>query len=85
LYPGSADVKSIFQEEMTGKYIDRVHEEELGEMLVMGKVQSYLSVKFANSSIVSATNGMRDELHNLVRDYLKNNVKLLELDYQPEV
>jgi len=38
LHSGSADFKTILQEEMSGKYIKRVQDEQRGEMLVMGKI-----------------------------------------------
>jgi hypothetical protein len=38
LYNGSADFAAILQEEMSGKYIERVQGEKPGDMLVMGKI-----------------------------------------------
>ena len=40
VYKGSADLKTILQEERAGKYVKMVHEEtgNQGEMLVMGEI-----------------------------------------------
>ena len=41
LYSGSANLRTILQEEMSGKYIKRVQKDEQpGEMLVMGKIST---------------------------------------------
>ncbi|KAF2464139.1 uncharacterized protein BDR25DRAFT_361874 [Lindgomyces ingoldianus] len=52
---------------MSGKYIKRMQGEERGSMLV----------------ITSATDEMRDNLREIVRGYLTDKVRLLELEYQP--
>jgi hypothetical protein len=36
-YNGSADLRAILQDEMSGKYINRMQGEERGSMLVIGK------------------------------------------------
>lgn len=53
-----------------------------GKMLVPGKIVLQL---FLLSLIikVSCAESMRDELRLLVRDYVRDGVSLLELDYQP--
>ncbi|KAF2672904.1 cell surface metalloreductase [Microthyrium microscopicum] len=66
-YNGSADLRAILQDEMSGKYINRMQGEERGSMLV----------------IASATDEMRDNLREIVRGHLKDKVRLLELEYQP--
>jgi len=40
LHSGSANLRTILQEEMSGKYINRVQDEQQGEMLVMGKIST---------------------------------------------
>lgn len=41
-YDGSADLGTILQKEMSGKYIERVQDEKPGEMLVMGKISNLM-------------------------------------------
>ncbi|KAH8726708.1 cell surface metalloreductase [Phaeosphaeriaceae sp. PMI808] len=64
---GSADLRAILQDEMSGRYINRMQGEERGSVLVT----------------VSATDEMRDDLREIVRGHLKDKVRLLELEYQP--
>ena len=82
VYEGLMDLETILREEATGKYIKRVQEEsgEREEMLVMGKIPHMMPVKLL-TSLVSASDPLRDRLRDLVRSY--NKVRLRELEYQP--
>ncbi|OAL42592.1 hypothetical protein IQ07DRAFT_525845 [Pyrenochaeta sp. DS3sAY3a] len=66
-YNGSADLGAILQDEMSGKYINRMQGEERGSMLV----------------IALAMDEMRDNLREIVCGHLKDKARLLELEYQP--
>ncbi|KAH6668340.1 hypothetical protein B0J14DRAFT_600446 [Halenospora varia] len=70
IYPGTADIEGVLQDEVTGKYIQRlqVASEERGKILVM----------------VSGTGELRDQLRALVRPHLDHGVRLQELEFQPE-
>ncbi len=72
--------------------LETIPEEELelgdlrtgnGEMLVTGEFndQWWFSV---NSIKVSASEGIRDDIRIIVRSYLDEKVRLMELDYQPQ-
>jgi len=48
IYPGNADIKGILDDEVTGKYIQRLQIalEEKGKTLVMGKrISSFLGLR----------------------------------------
>jgi hypothetical protein len=42
-YNGFADLRTILQDEMSGKYINRMQGEERGSMLVIGKMCNQLN------------------------------------------
>ncbi|EGE04045.1 ferric-chelate reductase [Trichophyton equinum CBS 127.97] len=67
VYSGVANLKEIFQQEISGEHIPTV-EEVQGKMLVL----------------VSASNNIRDGLRGLVRNHLDKNVKISQLEFQPE-
>ncbi|KAH9206361.1 cell surface metalloreductase [Leptodontidium sp. 2 PMI_412] len=70
IYPGTADIERILQDEVTGNYIQKLHvaPEERGKILVM----------------VSGTGELRGQLRALVRPHLDHGVQLQELEFQPE-
>ncbi|PVH70391.1 cell surface metalloreductase [Cadophora sp. DSE1049] len=70
IYPGTADLEGILQDEVTGKYIQKLHavSEERGKILIMA----------------SGSGALRDHLRSLVRPYLEDGVRLQELEFQPE-
>ncbi|PVH68895.1 hypothetical protein DL98DRAFT_191735 [Cadophora sp. DSE1049] len=70
IYPGTADIEGILQDEVEGKCIQRlqVASEKRGKILVM----------------VSGTGELRDELRAFVRPHLDHGVRLQELEFQPE-
>ncbi|KAH7330031.1 putative cell surface metalloreductase [Rhexocercosporidium sp. MPI-PUGE-AT-0058] len=70
IYPGTADIEGILQDEVAGKYIQRLQvvSEKRGKILVM----------------VSGTGKFRDELRALVRPHLDHGVRLQELEFQTE-
>jgi len=43
IYPGTADLEGILQDEVTGKYIQKLQtvSEERGKILIMGKIILY--------------------------------------------
>ncbi|ODH50724.1 hypothetical protein GX48_03232 [Paracoccidioides brasiliensis] len=70
VYKGSADLQDILQTEASGERIKRLTDvqEERGDVLVM----------------VSASAELRDRLRDIVRGYLYDNVRMLELEFQPD-
>jgi len=70
LYRGVPDYSNIISLEASGEQIERLPNirDERGRMLVM----------------VSASDTLRDQLQNIVRGYLHQNVKMVKLDFQPE-
>ncbi|KAJ5589610.1 hypothetical protein N7537_012288 [Penicillium hordei] len=69
-YQGLPDYRKIILTEASGSQIERLPNipDELGRTLVM----------------VSASDGLRDRLRDIVRGYLHQGVELSELEYQPE-
>ncbi|KAI9777253.1 MAG: hypothetical protein M1839_008983 [Geoglossum umbratile] len=88
LYPGKAQLRDIFQAEVTEENIEKKQietvdwdtkaliEEELEFGRPSGREGKMLVA-------VSSTDDVGDELRNLVRDHLADGISLLELDYQP--
>ncbi len=55
-----------------------------GEMLVMGKAPCPVDHDdLLMDTVVSGSQGIRDDLRRLVRGYLDDGLSLLEMDYQP--
>jgi hypothetical protein len=55
-----------------------------GKMLVTGKSLVFWDQAGANKPKVSGYDDIRDQMRDLTRDYLKESVSLVELDYQPK-
>ena len=87
IYPGTADIEGILQDEVAGKYIQRlqVASEKRGKILVMGReIHAAPWGEAELILVVSATGHLRDELRALVRPHLDHGVRLQELEFQPE-
>jgi hypothetical protein len=52
-------------------------------MLIMDKDFKILVYEVADSGTASVTNKLRDDIKELVREYLTKKVKYFELEYQP--
>ncbi|QKX64378.1 uncharacterized protein TRUGW13939_11552 [Talaromyces rugulosus] len=69
LYKGKPSYDQIISAEASGDYIERVSntQEEIGDMLVLACV----------------SDGLRDDLRKIVREYLDKKVEMREVEYQP--
>ena len=83
VYKGSADLKTILKEERAGKYIEKVQGER-------NKEKCWLWVRFTVFAcfsllivVVSGNDKLRDDLREHVRGYLREKVRLVELEFQP--
>lgn len=88
LYNGVPDYSKIISLEAAGDQIERHPNirNEHGQMLVMGKAAAPTASRILLLIMrrpVSTSNELRDQLRGIVRGYLHQRVKMLELEFQP--
>ncbi len=54
-----------------------------GKLLVTGEHCNYHSFLISNRGVVSANNEVRDRIRSLVTQNVRENVRLMELEFQP--
>ncbi|KAG9228392.1 hypothetical protein BJ875DRAFT_508528 [Amylocarpus encephaloides] len=76
MYPGPAPLLEIFLAELSGNNI-KVHAAEVG-------AEGQKALEQSESTSISGSEVIRDELRAVVRKYIRMRVKFVELDYQPK-
>ncbi|OJD16150.1 hypothetical protein ACJ73_08908, partial [Blastomyces percursus] len=89
LHKSVPDYSNIISSEASGNRIERLPEicDEHGQMLVMGKAHVTCSAEWYALTVRSpayTSNVLRDQLRGIVRGYLHHQVKMSELDFQPQ-
>lgn len=86
LYQGRPDFASIIPQEVSGENIERLPNirDERGQTLLIGMIpDKSIEVKLIFEHSASANMYQRDQLRSIVKQYLEQGLRMIELEYQP--